>query len=225
MLSNNILLSSLLAADNYRTLCCSNGFCDWCHAVLLQIEMVPSQDKATLHVEEWQGGCHRELDLRPDFCNPIWERWFQHYLLFQHRWKCFFLSPGVEATWTREHLSLSLELSTGRTSWCRAVGCRPELLVGVIELSFVMKAILVLYMFLKINSVWMQVQSNLDGDLHFSGGFSCFACVISCLYTFSSNHLVCTAQLSTHRTMLSHVITVLFISVIYGLLDWWISLV
>lgn len=45
-------------------------------------------------------------------------------------------------------------------------------------------------------------------------------CVISCLYTFSSNYLVCTAQLSTHRTMLSHVITVLFIYVMNGLLDW-----
>ena len=43
------------------------------------------------------------------------------------------LLAAVVATWTQERLSPSPELSTDRTSWCRAADCRVELLVDATD--------------------------------------------------------------------------------------------
>lgn len=116
---------------------CDLALYDWCFALLFQVETVPSQARATWHEEEWQGEYGSEYQLDLSFIFVILSSLGQSAspLLIKTVLIIVSVFPAAAATWTQEHLSPSLELSTDRTSWCRVAGCRVELLVDVIDRS------------------------------------------------------------------------------------------
>lgn len=156
----------------------------WC--LMSQTETVLSQDRATWHAEEWQGGYQSEY--------PLLYTWANGYVGVS----VFAFSSVAAATWTREHLSLYPERWTDRTSWCKAAGCRAGHSGDVTERNLTILGFVLFFFFFlkKLTSEMVPVHFLMETCIFLVYLFPLCDVVISDIVKHPSLYIVCTAPLS-----------------------------